>query len=90
VQGLQPGDPAYADEPLRPGRCYAIEGRWEVAKAAASATTPGPLTLRFTGAMSKASKDANAPAQRIDQSMKFEYRGGRYVPVSGSNPIPDA
>lgn len=90
VQGLQPGDHAYADEPVRPGRCYAIEGRWEVTTAAASASTPGPLTLRFTGAISKAGKDANAPAQRIDQSMKFEFRGGRYVPVSGSNPVPDA
>lgn len=89
VQGLRPGDPAGANAPARPGSCYAIEGRWEV-DAAASGTTPGPLTLRFTGAMSKAGKDANAPAQRIDQSMKFEYRGGRYVPVSGSNPIPDA
>jgi len=83
VQGLQPADPAYADEKVPPGRCYAIEGRWEVASASA-------LTLRFTGAMSKADKNGNAPAQRVDQAMKFEFRGGRYVLVSGSNPIPDA
>lgn len=83
VQGLQPADPAYADEKVPPGRCYAIEGRWDTAG-------PGALTLRFTGAMSKADKNGNAPAQRVDQAMKFEFRGGRYVPVSGSNPIPDA
>lgn len=50
---------------------------------------PG-LALRFSGAMSAATKQANTPAQRVDQVMKFEFRGGRYVPVSGSNPIPDA
>jgi hypothetical protein len=83
VQGLQPADPAYADEKVPPGQCYAIEGRWDVTGANA-------LTLRFTGAMSKAGKDGNSPAQRVDQAMKFEFRGGRYVPVSGSNPVPDA
>ncbi|SFF91070.1 hypothetical protein SAMN05518865_1062 [Duganella sp. CF458] len=83
VQGLQPADPAYADDKVAPGRCYAIEGRWEVASA-------GALVLRFSGAMSKGGKEGNAPAQRIDQAMKFEFRGGRYVPVSGSNPVPDA
>ena len=83
VQGLPPADPAYADDKVPPGQCYAIEGHWDI-------TGPGALTLRFTGAMSKAGKQGNAPAQRIDQAMKFELRGGRYVPVSGSNPIPDA
>ncbi|WP_426162732.1 hypothetical protein ACN9MU_22680 [Pseudoduganella sp. R-32] len=83
VQGLHPADPAYADEKVPPGQCYDIEGRWELAGASA-------LTLRFTGAVSKAGKDGNAPAQRVDQAMKFELRGGRYVPVSGSNPVPDA
>ena len=83
VQGLQPADPAYVDDKVPPGQCYAIEGRWDI-------TGAGALTLRFTGAMSKAGKEGNAPAQRIDQAMKFEFRGGRYVPVSGSNPIPDA
>lgn len=83
MQGLQPADPAYADEKVPPGQCYAIEGRWDIAGT-------GALTLRFTGAMSKASKEGNAPAQRIDQAMKFEFRSGRYVPVSGSNPVPDA
>lgn len=83
MHGMQPADPAYADEKVPPGLCYAIEGRWDVAYA-------GALMLRFTGAMSKAGKGGNAPAQRIDQAMKFEFRGGRYVPVSGSNPVPDA
>jgi len=82
VQGLQPADSG-PDEKVPPGRCYAIEGSWDVAGT-------GALTLRFSGAMSKADKNGNAPAQRVDQAMKFEFRGGRYVPVSGSNPIPDA
>lgn len=81
LPGMAPPDGR--DERVPPGKCYAIEGRWEIAGS-------GALTLRFTGAMSPASKQANAPAQRIDQAMKFEFRGGRYVPVSGSNPVPDA
>lgn len=77
------------DEQVPPGQCYAIEGRWETAGMAPGAA-PGPLMLRFSGAISKAGKQGNTPAQRVEQTMKFEFRGGRYVPVSGSNPIPDA
>lgn len=73
-------------EQVPPGLCYAVEGHWDVAGAGAA---PGALTMHFNGAISKAGKGGNAPAQRIDQAMKFEFRGGRYVPVSGSNPIPD-
>ncbi|XLZ70647.1 hypothetical protein ABT364_01400 [Massilia sp. SR12] len=103
LRGLMPGlaAPDGAGEQVAPGKCYAIEGRWEIAGAGAgaatgtstgtsAAATPGALTLHFTGALSGASKQANEAAQRIDQSMKFEFRGGRYVPVSGSNPVPDA
>lgn len=97
LRGLLPGltPPDGANEQVPPGKCYAIEGRWEIAPSAGGANaTPGALTLRFTGAMSASmgtgSKQANAPAQRVDQTMKFEFRGGRYVPVSGSNPVPDA
>lgn len=91
LRGLLPGlaAPDGAREQPAPGKCYAIEGRWEIG-AAGEGTSPGPLTLRFTGAISGASKLANAPAQRVEQSMTFEFRGGRYVPVSGSNPVPDA
>lgn len=89
LPGLPPGDPAGGAEPVPPGRCYAIEGRWRIADSG-SLPAPGPLTLRFTGADSKASGQANLPPQRIDQTMKFEFRGGRFVPVSGSNPVPDA
>lgn len=91
LRGLMPGlaAPDGAGGQAAPGKCYAIEGRWEIA-AAGEGASPGPLTLRFTGAMSGASKPGNAPAQRVEQTMKFEFRGGRYVPVSGSNPVPDA
>ena len=92
VQGLRPADPDPGDK-VAPGRCYAIEGRWDIQNAGGSAakgSVPAALILRFNGAMSKIGKDGNAPAQRIEQAMKFEFRGGRYVPVSGSNPIPDA
>ncbi|WP_028104258.1 hypothetical protein [Pseudoduganella violaceinigra] len=79
------------EEQAPPGQCYAIEGRWDIIGAGtARNAAPGALTLRFTGAVSKAGKQGNAPAQRVDQTMKFEFRGGRYVPVSGSNPVPDA
>ncbi|WP_342117632.1 hypothetical protein [Pseudoduganella sp. OTU4001] len=83
--GLLPGlaPPDGADEKVPPGKCYAVEGRWEISGG-------GALTIRFKGAMSTASKQANEPARRVDQVMKFEFRGGRYVPVSGSNPVPDA
>ena len=87
LPGLQPGDPAAASERVPPGQCYAMEGRWEIADRSSG---PGPLILKFTGAVSKTSGQANLPAQPIDQTMKFEFRGGRYVPVSGSNPVPDA
>jgi hypothetical protein len=46
--------------------------------------------LSFKGAISRATKEANLPAQPVEQQMKFEFRGGRYVPVAGSNPVPDA
>lgn len=83
--------PQRHDDQAPPAECYAIEGRWEIAGAGvAKGAVPGPLTLRFTGAMSKADKHGSLPAQRVEQSMKFEFRGGRYVPVAGSNPIPDA
>lgn len=78
------------DEKMPPGRCYAVEGRWEIPTRDSAASTPGTLTLHFKGAMSPATKQGSQPAQRIDQVMKFEFRGGRYVPVSGSNPVPDA
>lgn len=79
------------EEKVPPGRCYAIQGRWDIASAGSNAGgTPGMLTLRFSGAISNAGKQANAPAQRVEQTMEFEFRGGRYVPVSGSNPVPDA
>jgi len=77
------------DEQVPPGQCYSIFAGWLIA-ANRVPGQPGPLTLHFRGAISKASKDANLPAQEVDQHMKFEFRGGRYVPVSGSNPIPDA
>jgi len=77
------------DEQVPPGQCYAISAGWLIG-ANRVPGNPGPLTLHFRGAISKASKDANLPAQEVDQHMKFEFRGGRYVPVSGSNPIPDA
>jgi len=83
--GILPGMtlPEARDEKVPPGQCYAIEGKLEIGQG-------GSLTLHFSGAMSKSASQANAPAQRVDQAMKFEFRGGRYVPVSGSNPIPDA
>lgn len=85
LAGILPGMtlPDGRDEKGPPGQCYAIEGSLEIGQG-------GALTLHFTGAMSKATRQGNAPAQRIEQVMKFEFRGGRYVPVSGSNPIPDA
>ena len=77
------------DEQVPPGQCCAISAGWLIG-ANRMPGSPGPLTLHFRGAISKANKDANLPAQVVDQHIKFEFRGGRYVPVSGSNPIPDA
>lgn len=87
LPGMTPADGR--SEQVAPGQCYEIKGRWDIA-GAGKAAMPGALILQFTGAMSKAGKQGNEPAQRIDQVMKFEFRGGRYVPVAGSNPIPDA
>jgi hypothetical protein len=77
------------EEPVAPGRCYAISSGWLIGAGRAGGT-PGPLTLSFKGAISRATKEANLPAQPVEQQMKFEFRGGRYVPVAGSNPVPDA
>jgi hypothetical protein len=88
---IQPGEGGHEKVPAGP--CYAIEGRWEIDIGGAAAHgrgAPGPLILHFTGAISKANGPVNLPAQRIDQKVTFEFRGGRYVPVSGNNPVPDA
>jgi len=79
VAGLDPAD--QDGHPPAPGVCEMISGRWELASKGA---VPGPLTLHFHGGISRT---GSTGADRIAQSMKFEYRGGRYVAVSGRNPV---
>ncbi len=72
------------DVPAGSHDCYAIEGRWSVARSEAE---PGEVTLRFKGAMSR--RDASAaPAAAIDERERFQYRGGKYEWVEGDNPVP--
>jgi hypothetical protein len=75
-------EPDHADQPVAPGRCYAIKGSWRIAPSAA---TPGTLTLQFSGGVSEA---AGTPAERVERSMRFDYRAGKYQAVDGRNPIP--
>jgi hypothetical protein len=79
---LTPGDPAGANDPVPPGRCFKIEGRWSIE---VSDNAPGAFVVSFGGADS--GKDGGA-ASRIEQSLRYQWRGARYERSSGSNPVP--
>jgi hypothetical protein len=81
LPGLRPGDPVKDAAGVPPGECFRIEGRWNIEEAE---TTPGAFIVDFSGAQS--AKDS--PAQRIFGRLRYQWRGGRYEPGSGSNPVP--
>jgi hypothetical protein len=81
LPGLRRGDRVAEGDSVPPGDCFKIEGRWNIEEAEAA---PGAFLVDFSGAHS--GKDS--AAQRISQRLRFQWRGTRYEPGSGSNPVP--
>ncbi|UGQ44746.1 hypothetical protein [Massilia endophytica] len=87
LPGLRASD--YVDEDEKrlaaERRCISVRGMWRVEP---SDREPGDFAIDFKGARSESLRGAPQPAEKIEQSVRFVYRKGKYELESGENPAP--
>lgn len=82
-------DPTVLDKgkefkPEEDTQCAHIDMKWHLD---ASAETRGDLTLKFSGLVRNQGKDKQYHFHRIDAQQVWRYQGGKYVVLSGENPV---
>lgn len=65
--------------------CFQVQGKWAID---ASGPLPGALTLSFTGSTRNVENGKLQSARSVDGTQVLKYQAGKYVVVSGVNPVP--
>ncbi len=64
--------------------CYHLDSKWHLD---ATGETPGDLTLQYAGFVRTQDKDKQYRYHHVDTKQIWHYQDGKYVAVSGTNPI---